>query len=130
MKKVHKISAIIPTLNESENIETILAHLVKIDANLEIIVADGQSTDSTAAIARKYAKAVDVPRGRAIQMNTGTTHATGDVFWFLHADCLPHPDSSKHIHNALLDERVAGGAFNYELDHPALYFRITDFFPI
>ena len=59
-------------------------------------------------------------------MNAGAAAASGDVLWFLHADTRPHPESLSGMAAALEDPNVAGGAFEYGLDHPGLFFRVTE----
>ena len=83
-----KLSIIIPTLNEAETIDALLADLAPLRSEgAELILVDGGSRDATLA---RAAGAVDqilqVPRGRAAQMNAGAQAATGQLFWFLHAD--------------------------------------------
>ncbi|NIA31802.1 MAG: glycosyltransferase [Actinobacteria bacterium] len=121
------ISIIIPTLNEAENIQHILKHVSTLDSNLELIVVDGNSSDDTVEKAAPYARVIQSAKGRAVQMNAGAKVAGGDIFWFLHADCLPHQDSIKAMREALKDPEIVGGAFEYSFDHPSLYFRITEF---
>ena len=88
------ISIIIPTLNEEQNIESLISFL-KVDPSFEfvkeIIVVDGGSSDETKALAQKNGAMVlhSDHRNRAIQMNLGATRATGDIYYFLHADTLP-----------------------------------------
>jgi len=124
---MQKISIIIPTLNEAENIQHILKHVSTLDSNLEFIVADGNSSDDTVEKAAPYARVSQSTRGRAAQMNAGAKVADGDILWFLHADCLPHKDSAKAMREALKDPEIVGGAFEYAFDHPSLYFRLVEF---
>jgi len=83
-----KLSIVIPTLNESANIEALLAALQTFrQRGHEVIMVDGGSTDGTVAIARPYCdQCLGSKRGRAIQMQAGSCVAKGDVLWFLHAD--------------------------------------------
>ncbi|MFT5016216.1 MAG: rSAM/selenodomain-associated transferase 2 [Limisphaerales bacterium] len=92
-------SIIIPTLNEAEHLPITLGVLpIK---GFEIIVVDGGSTDGTPAIARSFgAKVVTSPAGRARQLNAGARAATGDWFYFLHADTQPPPNLSLHLRTA------------------------------
>lgn len=54
---------------------------------LEIIVADGGSSDDTCALARAHGAAIiTAPRGRAAQMNAGARAASAERLLFLHAD--------------------------------------------
>ena len=120
------ISVIIPTLNESENIERVLGHLQKIDNTLELIVVDGGSTDETVTRAKKYAKVVQSIRGRGAQMNAGGKSAKGDILWFIHADCFPHQDSVNAIVNTLSIDKIVGGAFEYNLDGKGFLYRWSE----
>jgi rSAM/selenodomain-associated transferase 2 len=101
------ISVIIPTYNESENIEKLVKFLLyHNDRSVkEIIVSDGGSTDDTLNLAAKSgAKAVTSPqRGRAAQMNYGASLATGDILYFIHADVLPPESFVKDIDKAISD---------------------------
>ncbi len=83
-----RISAIIVTLNEEARLPRLLADLAGFKrAGHEIVVVDGGSVDATRRIARKGAhRMLRVEPGRASQSNAGAGVATGDVFWFLHAD--------------------------------------------
>lgn len=55
--------------------------------DLEVIVADGGSTDATAEIAARHgARLVTAPRGRGRQLAAGADAALGEWFLFLHSD--------------------------------------------
>ena len=60
-------------------------------------------------------------------MNAGTQQAQGDVFWFLHAECLPHSQSISSLKNALTDPEVVGGGFEYKLNAPGWMSRFSEF---
>lgn len=124
--KRFSISVIIPTRNEAENIEALLNYLHNLDSTLKIIVADAASTDSTVEKAKCLSKVVQSAKGRGVQMNEGARTATGDVLWFIHADCFPPPDSVDEIHRALNYPAVVGGGFEYALSHPAFRFRVVE----
>lgn len=83
-----KLSIVIPAFNEAPVIESTLRPLQALRAaGVEVLVADGGSTDATVALARPLADGViEAPRGRARQMNAGAAQATGDALLFLHAD--------------------------------------------
>ncbi len=106
------LSVIIPTLNEAARIERRLGELAQIGV-LDVIVADGGSTDATVATARAHgsARVVSAPRGRAAQMNAGAREALGRVLLFLHADVSLPGDAPAWIERALADPSVVGGAF-------------------
>ena len=121
MKQI--VSIIIPTFNEAENINLLLKYVNKHFPVCEIIVTDGGSTDDTVSIADGLAKVVISNKGRAVQMNTGANAASGDVLWFLHADCIPAPKSIDLIIDALKDERIVGGGFRWGLSSSEWYYR-------
>jgi rSAM/selenodomain-associated transferase 2 len=120
-----KISIIIPTLNEEENIYRLLEYLQKNFPGVEIIVADGGSEDRTVGIASKHAIILHTEKGRAVQMNAGAGTASGDIFWFLHADCVPSPRSVELIIEACSNDRIAGGGFRWKLDGSKWYYGIV-----
>lgn len=120
------ISVIIPTLNEAEQIASLLDHMHNIDATLELIVSDCNSQDDTVSLAKGRAIVVEAPRGRANQMNTGAKAASGDILWFVHADCRPHSHSADAIRDALSDSNTVGGAFEWVLDGESLFFRMVE----
>lgn len=104
-----RISVIIPALNEAAQIsETIAA--ARAAGFDEIIVVDGGSRDGTTAAAATADLVLSSAPGRAIQQNLGAAAASGDVLFFLHADCRPSPRSGTMMWNVLADEAgfVAG----------------------
>jgi rSAM/selenodomain-associated transferase 2/rSAM/selenodomain-associated transferase 1 len=121
-----RISIIIPTLNEEENISTCLASTWDA-SNVERIVVDGGSADRTVEVARSCgAKVLTCPTGRARQMNAGAEVAKGDLFLFLHADtCLP-ADFANLVHQTLAQPGVAAGAFQFRLDASSLNLQIIE----
>ncbi len=91
-------SVIIPTLNEAASIGTCITAIRRLDPSVEIIVADGGSSDATIDIARSAGALVcTAPRGRGTQMNAGAARASGATLVFLHADTLLPPDAFVRI---------------------------------
>ena len=82
------LSIIVPTLNEAAHIAAHLAALAPLrPQGVQVIVADGGSSDETVSQALPWADlVVDAPRGRAAQMNAGAAHASAPILLFLHAD--------------------------------------------
>jgi rSAM/selenodomain-associated transferase 2 len=110
------ISIVIPVLNEAERIsETI--EMARESRDVEVIVADGGSTDDSPDLARRAgATVITAPRGRAAQMNAGAAAASGDVLLFLHADTRLPKNLSQSVTTALRDPRVVGGCFRLAFD--------------
>ncbi len=87
-----RVSVVIPTLNAAGALPAALAILQAASIIREVIVADGGSSDETAAHARAAgARVVVAPRGRGSQLGAGAAAATGDWLFFLHADCRLEP---------------------------------------
>jgi len=116
------ISVIIPALNEEERIGRNLERLKK--ENVEIIVADGGSSDGTVQICRKAGvKVVYSGPGRAVQMNSGALEATGEILLFLHADTLLPEGFTGLIRGIIAGGRVAGAfSFGTDLKTPSMNF--------
>jgi rSAM/selenodomain-associated transferase 2 len=106
------ISIIIPSRNEASGIAAAIAS-ARSPQTLEILLADGQSTDDTVAIAHRLgANVVAAPPGRARQMNAGAQIARGKILLFLHADSTLPEGFGIAVEAALADPRVPGGRFD------------------
>lgn len=114
-----KISIIIPTLNEAENISRLLKHLAvskTADTTIELIIVDGGSEDDTSKEVQEYIhqnKAshitlIKTPKGRAKQMNAGATIAKATILYFLHADSFPPKGYDQDIINEVSKGNLAG----------------------
>src|SRR6266536_796911 len=78
------ISIIIPTYNEAACIEQTLENILSLkgEADFEIIVSDGKSTDNTLAISQNYAKTIITEKCKAVQLNRASEQARGDIIFF------------------------------------------------
>ncbi len=89
-----KISIITITYNSAQTLEDTLKSVTSQDyPNLEYIIIDGKSKDTTLQIVDKYksgiAKVVsERDKGLYDALNKGIKHATGDVIGMLHSDDL------------------------------------------
>jgi rSAM/selenodomain-associated transferase 2 len=105
-------------LNEAENINRLIPHLLTLQPKPEIIVVDGGSSDQTAMIAGQYKIPVFKSiANRATQCNLGASVARGDVFLFLHADTWLTQGSYQCFLDVMQNPEVIGGAFGYKLDN-------------
>jgi rSAM/selenodomain-associated transferase 2 len=115
---VPAISIVIPTLNESTLLPTVLAALAAECVAHEVVVVDGGSTDGTAAIASAAgARVLCVEGGRGAQLAAGAGVARGRVLLFLHADVVFPAGGLGAMERALAeDPALVGGNFRVVFD--------------
>ena len=123
-----KISIIIPTLNEAENLPKLLKFLkTNPYKNIEIIIVDAASTDNTLEIAKKFEDVEIISqntRNRAVQMNLGAKAATGDLLYFVHADVLPPENFAKDIIEAI-NAGYELGCYRFTFDKKSVMLRFN-----
>ena len=118
-----RVSVIIPTLNEETRIAATIGAALAAGVH-EVIVADGESSDATVAIAEsRGARVIAGERVRAKQLNRGAEEATGDVLIFLHADTLLPAGAADAVIHADAD----CGGFLVEFIEPAFRLRFVAF---
>ncbi len=121
-----RVSIIIPALNEAANIAAAIDRAWQAGAH-EVIVVDGGSRDGTLEMAAgQHCVALEAPRGRGIQQNTGARQARGDVLLFLHADTWLAAGGVPQIVEALREPRVVAGAFRQSIDAPGVLYRLLE----
>ena len=113
-----KLSVVMPVLGEAARIEAALAALAPLRARgVEVIVADGGSSDGTAGQARPLAdRVITIPRGRGVQMNAGAAAASGDVLLFLHADTRLPKNADRLVLDGLAHSGRNWGRFDVRFD--------------
>jgi glycosyltransferase involved in cell wall biosynthesis len=89
-----KVSLVIPTLNEAENLRWLLPRLpVWIH---ELLIVDGCSTDQTVEVAQRLWPDVRIVaekrRGKGVALTSGFDAATGDIIVMLDADGSMDPE--------------------------------------
>ena len=116
------MSIIVPALNEADGIVDTLQALQDMRVRgVEIIIADGGSTDNTAAVGASLADRVIIAAtGRARQMQAGAALARGSVLWFLHADSRAPRDADRTIAMALGSGKRHWGRFDVRFPHAGL----------
>ncbi len=122
-----EITIIIPTFNEEGTISQCLETVVNIPG-IEVIIADGGSTDRTVEIVEQYkdVKVVTSVTGRSVQMNKGAEYAKGRIFLFLHADCVLSREVVLNVKNVTGSSSFVGGAFKIRLLSDKLLYRVIE----
>ena len=120
------LSVVIPTLNEAESLPALLRDLARQTLPVEIIVADGGSTDATRSLAVRGATSVIMaPRGRGAQMNAGARVASGSHLLFLHADSRVETRDLLDTALAALEDANRSGAATDLAGHFPLRFQAS-----
>ena len=121
-----KISIIIPVLNEANTIAPVISTARNAE-NVEIIVADGGSSDGTVEIAQSLGvRVISTAARRSTQMNAGAIVATGKILLFLHADTYLPRGYDSRVRQALAKPSSVGGAFELKIDARSLCLRLVE----
>jgi glycosyltransferase involved in cell wall biosynthesis len=111
-KREPLVSIIIPAYNCENTISKCLDSLLNLDhPNVEIIIIDDGSTDSTGDILKRYANIRIIKSensGPSRARNIGTREAKGEFIAFTDADCIVAKDWLIELFKGFQDERTAG----------------------
>ena len=123
------MSVVIPVLNEASTLPLLLADLRSLPFPIQMIVADGGSTDESRAIAVECgAEVVCSARGRGRQLRAGAEHAAAPMVGFVHADARLHADARKQLETMNqhpLPDDVAW-VFTLKIESPRWPYRIVE----
>ena len=117
-----RISVVIPSWRDADNLEKLLPALTGLERVGEIIVVeasgDPKTEELTRACGAKFLACASPNRGE--QMNLGAAASTGDILLFQHSDTSLTASHLEAIVTALGDREVIGGAFFRRFDsrHP------------
>ena len=112
-----RVSIITPSYNQAEFIEaTIQSVLSQTYKNIQYIIVDGGSTDSTMDIVNRYKDKIDIvihekDNGQSDAITKGFKLADGELVGWLNSDDILYPDCVEQI--VRLAEQFPDGAIYY-----------------
>ena len=123
-----KISIIIPTINEADNLPLLLSDLSSIQKEGEIIIVDCGSEDKTIDIANIYGAKVykSKERNRGLQLDIGAKNSKGEWLIFLHADTRLTHDWFKKINSFLNESKNSIYYFEFKINHKKIIYRVLE----
>jgi len=123
-----KISIIIPTINEANNLPLLLSDLSSIQKECEIIIVDFGSKDKTIDIANIYGAKVFISKemNRGLQLDIGAKSSKGEWLIFLHADTRLTHDWFKKINSFLKGNKNSIYYFEFKINHKKIIYRVLE----
>jgi len=123
-----KISIIIPTINEANNLPLLLSDLSNMGKEGEIIIVDGGSEDKTLDIADIYGAKVyrSKEKNRGLQLDIGAKNSKGDWLIFLHADTRLTHDWSRKINSVLNGDDNFIYYFKFKINNKKIIFKVLE----
>ena len=123
-----KISIIIPTINEADNLPLLLSDLSSIQKEGEIIIVDCGSEDKTIDIANIYGAKVYISkeRNRGLQLDIGAKNSKGEWLLFLHADTRLTNDWFSKINSVLKGNKNYIYYFKFKINHKKIIYRVLE----
>ncbi|OGO46336.1 MAG: hypothetical protein A2Z30_07015 [Chloroflexi bacterium RBG_16_64_43] len=117
--KLPRISVVVPTLNQGDLIETCLRSVIDQDyPDVELIVVDGGSSDSTPNVLARYQSALAAwirgpDRGQGDAINKGWSRSTGSILAWLNSDDYYNPGALRRVAREFVEGQsvqvVSGG---------------------
>jgi len=123
-----KISVIIPTINEANNLPLLLSDLSIIQKEGEILIVDCGSEDKTIDVANIYGAKVykSVERNRGLQLDMGAKNSKGEWLIFLHADTRLTSDWFTKIKSILKGDKNSIYHFKFKINDKKIIYRILE----
>ncbi|KGF88944.1 TIGR04283 family arsenosugar biosynthesis glycosyltransferase [Prochlorococcus marinus] len=125
-----RISVIIPTINEANNLPSLLSDLAFIQNEGEIIIVDCGSKDKTIDIANIYGAKVYMSKekNRGLQLNIGAKKSVEEWLVFLHADTRLSHDWMIKINSVLKGDKDYIYYFKFKINNKKFIYRILEIF--
>lgn len=129
-----KFSVVIPAYNEEEFLPRLLDSIDVARTNyagrrdqIEVIVADNNSNDRTADVAKEHGAQVAPVAKRCIAAarNGGARTASGEILCFIDADSAVHPQTFNEIERVMSTGRYVAGFTGVTLERKSLGLMVT-----
>jgi len=123
-----KISIIIPTINEANNLPLLLSDLSITQKEGEIIIVDCGSEDRTIDVANIYGAKVyrSKEKNRGLQLDIGAKNSKGEWLIFLHADTRLTNDWLRKINSFLKGDKNYIYYFKFKINHKKIIYRVLE----
>ena len=123
-----KISIIVPTINEANNLPLLLSDLSIIQKEGEIIIVDGGSKDKTIDVANIYGAKIfkSEEKNRGLQLNIGAKNSKGDWLIFLHADTRLTHDWFKKMKTVLKGDKNYIYFFKFKINNKKIIYKFLE----
>ena len=123
-----RISIIIPTINEANNLPLLLSDLSIIQKKGEIIIVDSDSEDKTIDVAKIYGAKVFISkeRNRGLQLDIGARNSKGDWLIFLHADTRLTHDCFEKLNSVLKVKKNYIYYFKFKINNKKIIYRLLE----
>ena len=123
-----KISIIIPTINEANNLPLLLSDLSIIQKQGEVLIVDGGSKDRTIDVANIYGAKIfrSKERNRGLQLDIGAKNSKGEWLIFLHADTRLSHDWFKKIKSVLKRDKNLIYFFKFKINNNKIIYRVLE----
>ncbi len=123
-----KISIIIPTINEANNLPLLLSDLSIIQKEGEILVVDSGSEDRTIDIANIYGAKVykSKERNRGLQLDIGAKNSKEDWLIFLHADTRLNHHWFRKLKSVLKGDKNYIYNFKFKINDKNIIYRVLE----
>jgi len=123
-----KISIIIPTINEANNLPLLLSDLSSIQKDGEIIIVDSGSEDKTIDVANIYGAKVFISkeRNRGLQLDIGAKNSKGEWLIYLHADTRLTHDWIRKINSVFKGDKNYIYYFKFKINHKKIIYRVLE----
>ena len=123
-----KISIIIPTINEANNLPLLLSELLTTYREGEIIIVDCGSEDRTIDVAKIYGAKVyrSKEKNRGLQLDIGAKNSKGEWLIFLHADTRLTHDWFRKINSVFNGDKNYIYYFKFKINHKKMIFRVLE----